>query len=100
MRWSEVTSNEILPFIDEVCPNAVKLDDMDVFIIGVQLIRGNEAHIVYSTSGIINSLMVVNKFTYEEAITYFNEVIIPKTESIEYKIRPLFKQDLPNPQLN
>lgn len=104
MMWQDVKDiKSINHFIEQVCPKAIKIDGFDDCIIGVELNKMNETHIIYSAYSIVRKVMKEYNVDYFNALSVCDEMAKQEYLSAgmeKRKFAPLVKNDLPNPQLN
>jgi len=100
MIWNKINKiSDLKEYIESVCPNAMLVDGYDDCIIGIQLVKPNNTHIIYSKHSMIKKIIVNKHISFNDAHTYFT-YIVRIAFTLNKNIMPLFVEDLPNPKLN
>lgn len=100
MIWNDIKDVEIIiKHIERICPNALLIDGFSDCIIGIHLEKPNKTHVVYSQYGVVKKIMSNHGIDYIEALHYFDD-ILREVFALDDDTMPIFKQDLPNPNLN
>jgi len=100
MIWNELSDiKKIKQYIENICPNALFVDGYDDCIIGIQLLKPNKTHIVYSQYSMIKKMMIKDDISFDDAYMFFVD-ILNEIKPLNDDVMPIFRQDIPNPQLN
>jgi hypothetical protein len=100
MIWNNINKiSDLNEYFESLCPYAMLVEGYDDCIIGIQLLKPNNTHVIYSKSAMIKKMMVRDDISFDDAYTYFTE-IVEEAFSLNKNVMPLFVEDLPNPKLN